>query len=444
MKRRFIPWRVRHVNLAGSRDEWTLDGEGEGIFVVFWTGDIPLGRAWLDPNELPLSAEQVAELAARVVAPTVGYWTLGDCFSPNYPASAQFNESRRGGLSFELLDRVSEPLRAVGERGDPAGDVVARRPSLSVIVCTRDRPDSLARCLEALLDSSEPADEIIVVDNAPQGDETRSVTERFAGVRYVLEPVAGLSRARNTGVRAAKGELIAFTDDDVEVHPRWTMRVRSSLSDGRHAAMTGLVLPASLEHESEYLFEAKFGGFSQGFRPMVYDRDFVESTVAWGVPVWRIGAGANMAFRRDALDVTGGFDERLGAGRAGCSEDSELWYRMLRAGLSCVYEPRAVVAHRHRGDLRGLRRQMRAYTRGHVAALLAQFERTGDWGNVKRIAITLPKYYLGRLMGRLTTVAVPTTSTYVDEVAGSLAGIGYYLRHRRSAGAPALGEGRSE
>lgn len=443
MTRRFVPWRVHHVNLAAPREEWALDGMGEGIFAVFWTGDVPLGRAWLDPNELPLSPEQVAELAARVVAPTVGYWTLGDFFSPNYPASSQFNESRRRDVSFELLDRVRAPLQAVGELGDAAGDE-ARRQSLSVIVCTRDRPASLSRCLEALGCSSEPADEVIVVDNAPRGDETRKVTERFAGVRYILEPVAGLSRARNTGVRAATGELIAFTDDDVEVHPRWTARVRSALSDGRHAAMTGLVLPASLEHESEYLFEAKFGGFSQGFRPMVYDRDFLESTVAWGVPVWRIGAGANMAFRRDALDVTGGFDERLGAGRAGCSEDSELWYRMLRAGLSCVYEPRAVVAHRHRGDLRGLRRQMRAYTRGHVAALLAQFERSGDWGNVKRIAITLPKYYLGRLVGRLTTVAVPTTSTYVDEVAGSLAGIAYYLRHRRSAGAAALGEERSE
>lgn len=444
MTRRFIPWQVRHVNLAAPRDEWALDGGGDGIFAVFWMDDVPLGRAWLDPNELPLAAGQVAELAARVVAPTVGYWTLGDHFSPNYPASTHFNESRRGSVSFEALDEVSAPLRTLRQREYAARDEESPRPSLSVIICTRNRPESLLRCLDALACSAEPADEVIVVDNAPSGDETRRVTERFPGVRYVLEPVAGLSRARNAGVRAATSEVIAFTDDDVEVHPRWTARVRSALRDGKHAAMTGLVLPASLEHESEYLFEAKFGGFSQGFRPMVYDRDFLESTVAWGVPVWRIGAGANMAFRRDALDVTGGFDERLGAGRAGCSEDSELWYRVLRAGLSCVYEPRAVVAHRHRGDLRALRRQMRAYTRGHVAALLAQFERTGDWGNVKRIAITLPKYYLGRLVGRLTTVAVPTTSTYVDEVAGSLAGIGYYFRHKRSAGAPALGEGRNE
>ena len=438
----FVPWHVRHVQLAAPRDQWGLDGDGEGIFAVFWIGDVPLGRAWLDPNELPLSPAQVAELATRVVAPTVGYYTLGDFFAPQYPTSDQFNESRRGVVSFDALDRLATPLHSLCTRDRALDDVAAPPPSLSVIVCTRDRPESLVRCLEALASSSEPADEVIVVDNAPRGDETRAAVEQFAGVRYVREPVAGLSRARNTGVRAAKGEVVAFTDDDVEVHPRWTARVRESLRDGRHAAMTGLVLPASLEHESEYLFEAKFGGFSQGFRPMVYDREFMAGTVAWGVPVWRIGAGANMAFRRDALDVTGGFDERLGAGRAGCSEDSELWYRVLRAGLSCVYEPRAVVAHRHRGDLHGLRRQMRAYTRGHVAALLAQFERTGDWGNLKRLVITLPKYYLGRLVGRLTTVNVPSTSTYVDEVAGSLAGIGYYFRHRRSAGAPALGEGR--
>jgi GT2 family glycosyltransferase len=161
------------------------------------------------------------------------------------------------------------------------------------------------------------------------------------------------------------------------------------------------------------------------------------------MPVWRIGAGANMAFRREALRMVGGFDERLGAGRAGCSEDSELWYRMLRAGLTCFYEPRAVTFHRHRGEIDGLRRQMRAYTRGHAVALLAQFERSGDWGNVKRLTFSIPKYYLGRLLGRLTSVAVPTRSTYIDEVAGSIAGIGYYLRHRRSAGAPPLTEGNN-
>src|SRR5438034_287760 len=76
-----------------------------------------------------------------------------------------------------------------------------------------------------------------------------------------------------------------------------------------------------------------------------------------GVPVWRIGCGANMAFRRAAFAKVGLFDTRLGAGASGCSEDSELWYRLLATGGVCHYEPSAVVYHYHRSDWSSLRRQ---------------------------------------------------------------------------------------
>jgi GT2 family glycosyltransferase len=117
-----------------------------------------------------------------------------------------------------------------------------------------------------------------------------------------------------------------------------------------------------------------------------------------GVPVWRIGAGANMAFRREVFERLGGFDERLGAGAAGCSEDSEMWYRVLAAGHSCRYEPAAVVRHQHRADLDGVRRQSRAYLDGHVAALLVQYARHRDPGNLRRLLVALPRYYAGRAL----------------------------------------------
>jgi GT2 family glycosyltransferase len=100
-----------------------------------------------------------------------------------------------------------------------------------------------------------------------------------------------------------------------------------------------------------------------------------------------------MAFRRAVFTAIGTFDERLGAGASGCSEDSELWYRLLAGGWECRYEPSAVVLHRHRSSWEALERQIVAYMRGHVAALLIQFVRTGDLGNLRRIFLTLPYVY---------------------------------------------------
>ena len=102
------------------------------------------------------------------------------------------------------------------------------------------------------------------------------------------------------------------------------------------------------------------GGFSAGFVPLVFGQDFFTKTRPFGVPVWRIGAGASMAFRRAVFTAIGTFDERLGAGASGCSEDSELWYRLLAGGWECRYEPSAVVFHCHRSSWKALERQINA------------------------------------------------------------------------------------
>jgi GT2 family glycosyltransferase len=101
-----------------------------------------------------------------------------------------------------------------------------------------------------------------------------------------------------------------------------------------------------------------------------------------------------MAFRRNAIETVGPFDERLGAGAAGCSEDSEIWYRVLAAGLRCVYYPEAVVYHHHRHQEEQLRAQIRAYQRGHVAALFVQFLNHRHVGNLVRVLLVLPLQFL--------------------------------------------------
>lgn len=92
-----------------------------------------------------------------------------------------------------------------------------------------------------------------------------------------------------------------------------------------------------------------------------------------------------MAFRRQIFALVGNFDERLDMGAAGCSGDSEIWYRILAEGWMCNYEPAAVVFHYHRQELDSLKKQMYLYMRGHVMALLVQFAKYRHWGNLIRL-----------------------------------------------------------
>jgi SAM-dependent methyltransferase/GT2 family glycosyltransferase len=234
-------------------------------------------------------------------------------------------------------------------------------------------------------------------------------------------------------VREATGELLAFVDDDVEVDPRWLTSLRSAFADPDVMAVTGLVLPAELETEAQVAFENVFGGFGQGFEPVRYDRDFLRASVGRGMPVWKIGAGANMAIRRVAIDLVGEFDERLGAGAAGCSEDSEFWYRLIAEGWACRYEPDSVVFHYHRRDTAALTGQIHDYMRGHTAALFVQFARFGHRGNLRRALLALPNHFAKRGLRELARHAAervglvtrPAVNLYRSEVTGYLDGLRY-------------------
>lgn len=319
----------------------------------------------------------------------------------------------------------------------PAADR-ARRPvapgraaaRTSLVICTRDRPEELARCLASLTAQTRTPDEVIVVDNASRDGRTRAAAEA-AGVVYVREDRPGLDIARNTGVRTARGEIIAFTDDDVRLHPRWLERLAGTLEDGTAMAVTGLVLPAELETEAQQIFERHWG-FGRGYDPQEFGAEFFAADAKTGSEVWKIGAGASMAFRRAAFDRVGLFDERLDVGAAGCSGDSEFWHRILSKGGVCRYEPAAVAFHYHRRDLAELGSQIYHYMKGHSAALLVQYERSRNRGNLWRAFNFLPRYYMGRSWKRLRYGKRPENRFLGREIAGFVAGIGYYLRHARS------------
>jgi GT2 family glycosyltransferase len=225
---------------------------------------------------------------------------------------------------------------------------------VSVVICTRTRPEMVDACLDSLLRENYPAFEVIIVDNTDTGDFSLRASGD-ARVRVVREARRGLSRARNTGIRSARYEVLAFIDDDVTVDSGWIRAIASALEDDSIAGVTGLIVPTELETEAQREFEW-YGGMGKGT-----ERRLMCGTAltAWQtIRAQEVGVGANMAFRRSVFERVGGFDEALGAGTVTLgAEDLDFFHRVLREGLTLCYEPAARVKHRHRRTVTELRSQ---------------------------------------------------------------------------------------
>lgn len=196
---------------------------------------------------------------------------------------------------------------------------------MSVVLCTRDRPHLLPAALEGIRMGLRDGDEVIVVDSASRTRQAGEAAGRFGFVVVRLD-VAGLSRARNAGVAHAANPVIAFTDDDCRPTAAWIAGLARPFADPATGVALGRVVgedgPADDPGPAPFRFDAT-------------------------AEVAVLGAGANMAFRKDALIAIGGFDEHLGAGtRLRSGEDHDAIWRALRAGWSGAYEPDAVVHHR--------------------------------------------------------------------------------------------------
>lgn len=241
-------------------------------------------------------------------------------------------------------------------------------PTASVIVCTRNRPDSLQPALTSILASRDRDFELMVVDQS-DGDETQELVDCFTGrsccIRYIRDDGRGLSHARNLGIAVSRGNFIVFTDDDCVVDPEWlgTM-VRTLKCDSGAGAAFGAVVAAPYEHAK---------GFIAGYVPSKTRR--LRGRLG---KLWDGGIGASMAFRRDALVAIGPFDELLGAGGYFPScEDGDVAYRVLKGGYAVWHVPRAVVVHY---GLRDWRSGSRLTRQTYVAVAVAYMKhlRLGD------------------------------------------------------------------
>jgi glycosyltransferase involved in cell wall biosynthesis len=279
---------------------------------------------------------------------------------------------------------TGEGLTGDGLPADPASwpfllrrrEVLAAAPFISVVICTRDRADQLAICLSHVERQAYPRFEVVVVDNAPTTGDVRVLVEgRPGGVtyRFTVEPRGGLSWARNAGIAAASGEIVAFLDDDEEPDPHWLAGIAGGFARGEDiGCVTGMILPLRLDTEVQEWFEWN-GGHSKGrgFSPAIFAKDGPQSPL---YPLPPFGAGGNMAFRRETLARIGGFDVAMGAGTpARASEDTLALTLVLLAGYRIAYEPAAFLRHDHYAEVDGLERQLSGYGTGltaYYAALL--------------------------------------------------------------------------
>ena len=242
-------------------------------------------------------------------------------------------------------------------------------PGISVVICTRDRTASLRRCLEAVQALDYPRFEIVVVDNAPSNSETADLVLGLPDVRYTREDRPGLDWARNCGLREARYDLVAYTDDDTQADRSWLRGIAAAFSEPGVGAVTGLVLPMELDAEEQVYFEDCYGGMGKGFDPWVRDRTTMrDRDILWSSAC---GVGANMAFDRNLISQIGPFDPALDVGTATRGGgDIEMFHRVLASGAAFAYAPDAFVWHQHRSEAAALERQLADNGSGFAAYLL--------------------------------------------------------------------------
>lgn len=248
----------------------------------------------------------------------------------------------------EIDEYETERVSAHEPRGD-RGTLSVH--SFSVVVCTRDRPEKLRRCLDSIAALDYADFEILIVDNGTGDPAPRRIADEFEA-RIVLEPIEGLSRARNAGAVAARGDLIAFIDDDATAVPDWLTHHSELMEDPAIVATTGRVVPADAARPGVAAYT------DLGTKPFRVDRH----SDAWfeRANFGGVGIGVNMVFRRALFENGWRFHEALGrGGPIPGAEENYAFFSLMRDGYAVGYAPDAVVRHETPPTDDGLRLQLR-------------------------------------------------------------------------------------
>ena len=303
-------------------------------------------------------------------------------------------------------------------------------PAATVAICTRDRPDDLLRCLEALSRICNGQQEILVIDSCSSTPDTYEVVRQFPAIQYVREEKPGLDRARNRALVEARNEIVAFIDDDTVPAVGWLDALRRNFRDFDVLCVTGLTMPLELETAAQEAFE-KYTPFSRGFARKVFMWNNL-NPLSSGL----VGVGANMAIRRSVLELVGPFDIALDGGTpARSGGDSEMFARILAAGYRIIYEPTALIWHRHRLSWKELRKTIYGYGVGWYAWWTRKllFE-----GYLSVISVALYWFLVGQLPVVVRSLIrrknAPSFDLILLEILGCISGPWLYLKSRQING----------
>ncbi len=322
-----------------------------------------------------------------------------------------------------------------GEAPEPAE--VREQPAIAVVIATRDRAESLARCLSSFARPGASPRRDHRGGQHERGRETEALLERLRAedprFRYVREDRPGLAHAHNCGLELVTAPYVAFTDDDVVVDPSWLGGLVEGFGrDERVGCVTGMIFPLELETAAQDWLE-HYAGFNKGYEPRVFDLMRPSADPLFPYTAGTLGSGANMAFRTDVLRSMRGFDPALGAGtEAKGGDDLAAFFDVIAAGHALAYEPAAIVYHQHHRTFEALHRQTFGYGAGLTAYLTKTIvdepRRTFDMlARAPRAA----HHALSRSSAKNTRLPVSTPSTLVrQERLGMLVGPALYLLSR--------------
>ncbi|MEM6885071.1 MAG: glycosyltransferase, partial [Verrucomicrobiota bacterium] len=284
---------------------------------------------------------------------------------------------------FGLVDEERNPklaYQSVGESFLQKGESVVQcypledPPKVSIVVCTYNGGDTLRACLESLQRQSYPDYEIIVVDDGST-DQTQQILQEFSDIRIITQENCGLSAARNRGIFASRGEVVAFTDSDCMPDEDWLYYLIQTLElEGTEAVGGPNISPAATQWVQAAVAAA----------PGSPSHVLFDDRRAEHVP------GCNMAFRKWALEQIGGFNPLYR--KAG--DDVDVCWKLLDLGYGIAFSPSAVVWHHRRFNVKTYFSQQRGY--GEAEALL-RFQHTGRFdamGNSR---------WQGKIYGGLST-----------------------------------------
>lgn len=224
-------------------------------------------------------------------------------------------------------------------------------PTVSVIVPVWNGERTIRDLLESLLqiDYDKEKLEVIVVDGNST-DKTRDIVAEYP-VKLIVEKRRGLNVARNTGVKASSGEIVAFTDADCVVPKEWVRKLVRNFQDPDVGCVGGTVKGYGSDFTSIY--------GDNSVMPVM--RLFRQREKLDMVKLFlRYPAGCNMAFRREAILKAGGFDENI---HFSCDE-VEFVERVCQAGYKMILDPEVLILHKHRTTVKGILKQAFQYGRG--------------------------------------------------------------------------------